>query len=90
MLDEPFSALDPVTRTELRRDVRHLLKSMNIPALFITHDQEEALEMADRIAILNDGRIEQIGTPYEIYNYPSNEFVATFLYGPGILARNSG
>lgn len=85
LLDEPFSALDPVMRTELRRDVRHLLKSMNIPALFITHDQEEALEMADRIAILNNGCIEQIGTPYEIYNYPSNEFVATFLGAANVL-----
>lgn len=79
LLDEPFSALDPVTRSELRREVRRLLKAMNVPALFITHDQEEALEMADRIAILNDGRIEQIGTPYEVYNHPRNEFVASFL-----------
>lgn len=85
LLDEPFSALDPVTRHELRRDVRRILKTLNIPALFITHDQEEALEMADRIAILNNGRIEQIGTPYEIYNHPSNEFVATFLGAANVL-----
>jgi sulfate/thiosulfate transport system ATP-binding protein len=85
LLDEPFSALDPVTRHELRRDVRHILKTLNVPALFITHDQEEALEMADRIAILNNGRIEQIGTPYEIYNHPSNEFVATFLGAANVL-----
>jgi sulfate/thiosulfate transport system ATP-binding protein len=85
LLDEPFSALDPVTRHELRRDVRRMLKTLNVPALFITHDQEEALEMADRIAILNNGRIEQIGTPYEIYNHPSNEFVATFLGAANVL-----
>jgi sulfate transport system ATP-binding protein len=85
LLDEPFSALDPVTRHELRRDVRRMLKTLNVPALFITHDQEEALEMADRIAILNKGCIEQIGTPYEIYNHPSNEFVATFLGAANVL-----
>jgi sulfate/thiosulfate transport system ATP-binding protein len=85
LLDEPFSALDPVTRHELRQDVRRILKTLNIPALFITHDQEEALEMADRIAVLNNGRIEQIGTPYEIYNHPSNEFVATFLGAANVL-----
>lgn len=85
LLDEPFSALDPVIRHELRRDVRRILKTLNVPALFITHDQEEALELADRIAILNDGRIEQIGTPYEIYNHPSNEFVATFLGAANVL-----
>lgn len=85
LLDEPFSALDPVTRHELRRDVRRLLKTLNVPALFITHDQEEALEMADRIAILHNGRIEQLGTPYEIYNHPSNEFVASFLGAANVL-----
>jgi sulfate/thiosulfate transport system ATP-binding protein len=85
LLDEPFSALDPITRTELRRDVRRLLKQMNVPALFITHDQEEALEMGDRIAIMNNGHIEQIGTPHEIYNYPGNEFVATFLGAANVL-----
>ena len=85
LLDEPFSALDPGTRTQLRRDVRQLLKRMNVPALFITHDQEEALEMADRIAILNHGRIEQIGTPFEIYNHPTSEFVATFLGAANVL-----
>ena len=84
-MDEPFSALDPALRTELRRDVRRLLKRMKIPALFITHDQEEALNVADRIAILNQGRIEQIGTPFEIYNHPLNEYVATFLGAANVL-----
>lgn len=85
LFDEPFSALDAVTRTELRREVRSMLRGMNIPALFITHDQEEALELADRIAVLNQGRIEQLDTPFEIYNHPRNEFVATFLGAANVL-----
>jgi sulfate/thiosulfate transport system ATP-binding protein len=85
LFDEPFSALDAVTRLELRRDIRTLLREMNIPALFITHDQEEALELADRIIALNQGRIEQIGAPFEVYNRPRNEFVATFLGAANVL-----
>src|SRR6185369_10410943 len=74
-----------VTRTELRREVRHLLRGRNVPAFFITHDQEEALELADRVAVLNAGRIEQIGSPFEIYNRPATEFVATFLGAANVL-----
>jgi ABC-type Fe3+/spermidine/putrescine transport system ATPase subunit len=85
LFDEPFSALDPVTRTELRREVRMMLKAVAMPALFITHDQEEALELADRVAILNRGVIEQVGTPYEVYNRPGSEFVATFLGAANVL-----
>lgn len=85
LFDEPFSALDAVTRLELRREVRSLLREMNIPALFITHDQEEALELADRILVLNQGQIEQIGSPFEVYNQPRNEFVATFLGAANVL-----
>jgi sulfate transport system ATP-binding protein len=85
LFDEPFSALDAVTRLELRREVRSLLREMNIPAFFITHDQEEALELADRIIVLNQGRIEQTGTPFEVYNHPGNEFVASFLGAANIL-----
>jgi ABC-type Fe3+/spermidine/putrescine transport system ATPase subunit len=85
LFDEPFSALDAVTRLELRREIRALLREMNIPAFFITHDQEEALELADRIIVLNRGRIEQIGTPFEVYNHPRNEFVATFLGAANVL-----
>jgi sulfate transport system ATP-binding protein len=85
LFDEPFSALDAVTRLELRREIRGLLREMNIPALFITHDQEEALELADRIVVLNHGRIEQIGAPFEVYNHPRNEFVATFLGAANVL-----
>jgi ABC-type Fe3+/spermidine/putrescine transport system ATPase subunit len=79
LFDESFSALDPQTRTGLRREIRTLLRNLRIPALFITHDQEEAMEMGDHIAILNRGRLEQIGTPEEVYNDPKTEFVATFL-----------
>jgi ABC-type sulfate/molybdate transport systems ATPase subunit len=85
LFDEPFSALDAVTRAELRREVRTLLRERHVPALFITHDQEEALELADRIAVLNLGVIEQIGTPFEVYNHPRNEFVATFLGAANVL-----
>src|SRR5215475_1126479 len=85
LFDEPFSALDAVTRLELRREIRALLREMDIPALFITHDQEEALEMGDRIIVLNHGQIEQIGAPFEVYNRPRNEFVATFLGAANVL-----
>jgi sulfate/thiosulfate transport system ATP-binding protein len=85
LFDEPFSALDAVTRVELRQEVRELLHSMKISALFITHDQEEALDIADRIVVLNSGAIEQIGTPFEVYNHPINEFVATFLGAANVL-----
>src|SRR5882762_4011091 len=73
LFDEPFSALDPVTRTEIRREVRSLLRGLNVSALFITHDQEEALEMADNVTVLHNGSIEQSGTPFEIYNRPMTE-----------------
>jgi sulfate/thiosulfate transport system ATP-binding protein len=86
LFDEPFGALDAQTRVRLRREIRSLLKQVNVPAIFITHDQEEALELGDRIAVLNAGRLEQIGTPYEVYNRPATEYVATFLGAANILA----
>jgi sulfate/thiosulfate transport system ATP-binding protein len=79
LFDESFSALDPQTRVSLRREIRALLRRLRVPALFITHDQEEAMELGDEIAILNGGRLEQIGAPDEVYNSPQTEFVATFL-----------
>jgi ABC-type Fe3+/spermidine/putrescine transport system ATPase subunit len=85
LFDEPFGALDAQTRGHLRREIRALLKKVNVPAIFITHDQEEALELGDRIAVINSGRIEQIGTPQEVYNNPANEYVATFLGAANIL-----
>jgi len=85
LFDEPFGALDAQTRVHLRREIRALLKKVNVPAIFITHDQEEALELGDRIAVINTGHIEQIGTPEEIYNYPATEYVATFLGAANIV-----
>src|SRR6195256_538706 len=85
LFDEPFGALDAQTRGHLRREIRALLKKVNVPAIFITHDQEEALELGDRIAVINAGHIEQIGTPREIYDQPVNEYVATFLGAANIL-----
>src|SRR2546430_8692752 len=79
LFDEPFGALDAQTRAELRREIRALLRQVKVPSVFITHDQEEALELGDRIAVLNEGRLEQIGTPDEVYNHPASEYVATFL-----------
>src|SRR5437868_6136889 len=85
LFDEPFGALDAQTRVRLRREIHVLLKKVNVPAIFITHDQEEALELGDRIAVLNAGRIEQIGTPDEVYNRPETEYVATFLGAANLL-----
>ena len=85
LFDEPFGALDTQTRVHLRREIRALLRKVNVPAIFITHDQEEALELGDRVAVLNVGHIEQIGTPFEIYNRPATEYVATFLGAANIL-----
>lgn len=85
LFDEPFGALDTQTRVHLRREIRALLRKVNVPAIFITHDQEEALELGDRVAVVNVGHIEQIGTPYEIYNHPATEYVATFLGAANIL-----
>jgi sulfate transport system ATP-binding protein len=93
LFDEPFGALDAQTRSHLRREIRTLLKKVNVPAIFITHDQEEALELGDRIAVINVGHIEQIGTPQEIYNHPATEYVAKFVGAanilPGIIRGNS-
>ncbi len=86
LFDEPFGALDAQIRTRLRREIRGLLKQINVPSIFITHDQEEALELGDRIAVLNAGRLEQIGTPYDVYNNPRTEHVATFLGAANILS----
>ena len=85
LFDEPFGALDTQTRKHLRREIRALLRKVNVPAIFITHDQEEALELGDRVAVINNGHIEQIGTPFEIYNKPATEYVATFLGAANVL-----
>ncbi|WP_409271575.1 sulfate/molybdate ABC transporter ATP-binding protein [Neobacillus sp. SCS-31] len=79
LLDEPFGALDAKVRQELRYWLRKIHQQLNITTIFVTHDQEEALEMADTVVIMNKGEIEQIGSPVEVYNNPANEFVYKFL-----------
>ena len=84
LLDEPFSALDAELRERLRLDVRRIIRAEGVSAILVTHDQEEALSLADRVAVLRDGAIVQIGTPTEIYNSPVDIGIATFL-GDSIL-----
>jgi len=79
LLDEPFGALDAQVRKDLRRWLRRLHQEMGLTSVFVTHDQEEALELADRVVVMNKGRIEQIGAPAEIYDRPANPFVYEFL-----------
>jgi sulfate transport system ATP-binding protein len=79
LLDEPFGALDAKVRKELRRWLRRLHDELHISSIFVTHDQEEALEVADRIVLMNKGRIEQIGSPREIYNEPATSFAYGFI-----------
>ena len=82
LLDEPFGALDAVVRAELRAWLRRLHDEQGTTTVLVTHDQEEAMEVADRIAVMNEGRIEQVGGPREIYDRPASEFVMSFV-GPG-------
>ncbi len=79
LLDEPFGALDAKVRKELRSWLRRLHDDMHITSVFVTHDQEEALEVADRVVVMNEGRIEQVGTPDEVYEHPAGPFVYEFL-----------
>ena len=79
LLDEPFSALDAKVRKELRDWLRRIHDELHVTTVLVTHDQEEALEVADRVAILNHGRLEQIGTPQSIYDHPASPFVYNFL-----------
>lgn len=79
LLDEPFGALDAKVRKELRRWLRRLHDELHISSIFVTHDQEEALEVADKIVLMNKGRIEQIGAPREIYNEPATSFACSFI-----------
>jgi sulfate transport system ATP-binding protein len=79
LLDEPFGALDAQVRAELRRWLRKLHDEIHVTSVFVTHDQEEALEVADRIVVMNKGKIEQSGTPDQVYEHPANPFVLNFL-----------
>ncbi|BDA83430.1 ABC transporter ATP-binding protein [Aureimonas sp. SA4125] len=79
LLDEPLSALDAKIRTSLREEIRQIQQQLGITTIFVTHDQEEALSISDRIVVMNGGRADQIGTPFEIYNRPASRFVASFI-----------
>ena len=85
LLDEPLGALDLQLRRAMQIELKHLQKKLGITFIYITHDQEEAINMSDRIAVMKDGRIEQIGTPDEIYNHPKTSYVATFVGNANIL-----
>ncbi|WP_062201885.1 ABC transporter ATP-binding protein [Demequina salsinemoris] len=91
LLDEPLSALDAKVRVELREQIRRIQTELGITTLFVTHDQEEALAMADRVAVMSEGRVEQIGSPEELYSRPATAFVADFVglsnRLPGVLAN---
>jgi sulfate transport system ATP-binding protein len=91
LLDEPFGALDAKVRKELRQWLRRLHDELHITSIFVTHDQEEALEVADRIVVVNHGKVEQIGTPQEVVERPGTPFVADFLdlddHGPAWLVE---
>ncbi|RYM05426.1 sulfate ABC transporter ATP-binding protein [Sporolactobacillus sp. THM7-7] len=79
LLDEPFGALDAKVRKELRHWLRHLHESVKVTSIFVTHDQEEAFEVADRVVIIHDGKIEQTGTPEQVYEHPANPFIYDFI-----------
>jgi sulfate transport system ATP-binding protein len=81
LLDEPFGALDATVRRDLRLWLRRLHDEVHVTTIFVTHDQEEAMDIAEQIVVMNDGRIEQVGAPRELYEHPENEFVMTFV-GP--------
>ncbi len=85
LLDEPLSALDKMLREQMQVEIRRLQRRLAMTTIFVTHDQEEALTMSDRVAVMQDGRIQQAGTPKEIYNHPRTEFVATFLGASNIV-----
>lgn len=79
LLDEPLSALDAKIRISLRAEIRSIQQRLGITAIYVTHDQEEALSLSDRIVVMNAGEMEQVGTPFEIYNFPTTRFVANFV-----------
>lgn len=79
LLDEPLSALDAKIRVSLRSEIRAIQQKLGITAIYVTHDQEEALSLSDRVVVMNAGKMEQVGTPFEIYNFPQTKFVASFV-----------
>ncbi len=79
LLDEPLSALDAKIRVSLRQEIRAIQRKLGITTVYVTHDQEEALSLSDRVVVMNNGHIEQVGTPFEMYNFPQTQFVAQFV-----------
>jgi putative spermidine/putrescine transport system ATP-binding protein len=79
LLDEPLSALDAKIRIALRNEIRAIQRHLGITTIYVTHDQEEAMSLSDRIVVMNNAMIEQVGTPFEIYNFPKTAFVASFV-----------
>jgi putative spermidine/putrescine transport system ATP-binding protein len=79
LLDEPLSALDAKIRVVLRQEIRQIQRQLGITTVYVTHDQEEALSLSDRVVVMSEGRMEQVGTPFEIYNFPTTAFVASFV-----------
>ncbi|MFW5715297.1 MAG: ABC transporter ATP-binding protein [bacterium] len=90
LLDEPLSALDARLRTQLRREIRNIQKRIGLTTIYVTHDQEEALSLSDRIIVMRNGTIQQSGTPQELYNTPKNEFVARFIGNSNLVPCGEG
>ncbi len=86
LLDEPFSSLDTSLRVQVRSEIHHLLLELGVTTVFVTHDQEEAFVLGDRVAVLNEGRVAQVGSPDELYRRPANRWVATFVGDANLLA----
>jgi len=88
LLDEPLSALDAKIRVSLRNEIRAIQRQLGITTIYVTHDQEEALSLSDRVVVMSSGRVEQIGTPFEIYNFPTTRFVASFVGTLNVLSAD--
>ena len=89
LLDEPLSALDPFLRIKMRSELKFLQKKLGITFIHVTHSQDEAMALADMIVVMNNGIIEQVGSPYEIFNYPKNKFIATFVGSHNVIIKNN-
>ena len=88
LLDEPLSALDPFLRIKMRSELKSLQKNLGISFIHVTHSQDEAMALADMIVVMNKGKIEQVGDPYEVFNKPKNEFIANFVGGHNVISKN--
>ncbi len=88
LLDEPLSALDPFLRIKMRSELKTLQKKLGISFIHVTHSQDEAMALADMIVVMNNGKIEQVGKPYEVFNKPKNEFIANFVGGHNVILKN--